>query len=185
MKAEQWQKLLVLCARWNDVSTAFVCFFCICAAFYANVASRWTTEDILSRAAIFKSFTTAINVSGAAAIFEGVNLLCGRFNVRSASMGTETIMMLQIYLQLLLSYLLMRSSGDFMVHSDMLCYGGPRPVYTIRYLQWSLNVPLLMLVSGGAHAKTAPCHAAQNRGRPFGIFFRLPPLWCLSEDHLE
>ena len=58
-----------------------------------------------------------------------------------------------MYLVLALNYLKMASSEDW-VHTDPLAFGGPRPVYTLRYLERSIcispsmNVPCLLSLRG-------------------------------------
>ena len=44
-------------------------------------------------------------------------------------------------------YMAMSLTGMVLVHSDELAVGGPRPVYTLRFVQWCACVPLLMLAA--------------------------------------
>ncbi|CAE7732663.1 rpfC [Symbiodinium sp. CCMP2592] len=90
-----------------------------------------------------------------------------------------------------ISYFIMHAFGDMMVHTDELCIGGPRPVYTIRYLQWCFNVPILMMVSGNPRGSVSASDAAfetwlqSSQHRKLGTVARQEMSWCRLRDGLR
>mmetsp|Transcript_87229 Transcript_87229/g.241935 ORF Transcript_87229/g.241935 Transcript_87229/m.241935 type:complete len:1428 (-) Transcript_87229:90-4373(-) len=68
--------------------------------------------------------------------------------------------MVLVYGVLTMAYMTMALDVGHVVHTDLLAWGGPRPVYTLRYLEWSIVVPFLMLISG---------RADNNKDLPFPI----------------
>eukprot|EP00439_Symbiodinium_sp_Y106_P041821 s319_g5.t1 len=56
-------------------------------------------------------------------------------------------LVLALYLVLVVNYLMMAVSANSFIFTDALAFGGPRPVYTLRYLERSIGLPLLRAIS--------------------------------------
>ncbi|CAJ1386399.1 unnamed protein product [Effrenium voratum] len=174
-------KLLELIQKWNDISSVVVVVACVWAVLRSNITSRWSVNHTASEAAFEDSqryFEWACTVAGTGAVIEGTYLLSssGRENsVTGTHSALDSKVMLLIYVSLSFFYMAMSLTGMVLVHSDELAVGGPRPVYTLRFVQWCACVPLLMLV-GGRH-QPAPSevekvlselllHPVQSKPRP-------------------
>ncbi|CAE7864266.1 arcB [Symbiodinium necroappetens] len=188
---ERWRKLALLVKTWNDISTALVFVCCVVTITSSRISSRWLTEDDPSKESIMRSFSFAYPATGAAAIFEAANVFCtAGLRGGMVSGGPFATAMLVTYIVLAISYFMMHVFGGMMVHTDELCIGGPRPVYSIRYIQWCINVPMLMMVSGNPRGSASAADAAfetwlQNTRLTDHRKLGQEPLWYRFRDGLR
>jgi len=190
---ERWRKLALCVKTWNDISTALTFVFCLVTISSERISSRWLSEDGASTSSIMRTFSFAYPATGAAAIFEAANVFCTAAGLQDGMTtgGPFAAAMLLTYIMLAISYFIMHVFGDMMVHTDELCIGGPRPVYTIRYLQWFFNVPMLMMVSGNPRDSACASDAAfetwlqSSQHRKFGSLARRETSWCRLRDGLR
>ena len=151
-----------LTGRWNDLSAIFTVASCTWALLSCELTSRWVPESLgpdhfdescrvfswCTTVAFTAATLTAIDVIGAIKIAEQDSDL-EDFNAQ-----IDSSLMCCVYLLLGSFYGIMTWTGLAFVHVDMLAYGGPRPVFTLRYMQWCCCVPLLMVVGGRQHVQT-------------------------------
>jgi len=68
------------------------------------------------------------------------------------------------------------------VHTDSLAWGGPRPVYLARFVQWSLAVPTLLLISNRALIKDPSFFVLAVRSMPgvIAVFLFTWAAWLME-----
>ncbi|CAE8689834.1 unnamed protein product, partial [Polarella glacialis] len=71
--------------------------------------------------------------------------LCEDDNLKLRGLD-DAYRMVFIYTILAGFYIAMLSWGGDAAHTDNLAFGGPRPVYTLRYVEWSIVVPVLIAI---------------------------------------
>eukprot|EP00445_Apocalathium_hangoei_P039453 CAMPEP_0203954084 /NCGR_PEP_ID=MMETSP0359-20131031/87270_1 /ASSEMBLY_ACC=CAM_ASM_000338 /TAXON_ID=268821 /ORGANISM="Scrippsiella Hangoei, Strain SHTV-5" /LENGTH=697 /DNA_ID=CAMNT_0050887593 /DNA_START=43 /DNA_END=2133 /DNA_ORIENTATION=- len=77
----------------------------------------------------------------------------GASELRSHRLGDSMLTLSSYSLKVSCGIFLWWSTGGI-VHQDSMAYGGPRPVYTVRFLQWSLCVPLLIALGNRPFLET-------------------------------
>ena len=97
-------------------------------------------------------FDAAVWILGTAWILELFTLVSGLFTpdveeeANSAELS-DSFLMFVVYSVLGCFYKIMASKNSLgIIHTDT--FAGNRPVYTLRYVEWSIAVPILMLLSG-------------------------------------
>jgi len=145
---DEYQTLAFYLVRvWNDVTIFLIVVLCIWVACFAEIAPLWSQEI---PASVDWSCMVASIMTGTAVLFE-LSALVVEYSPSKlpSSVNTDdSKMMLFVYTCLSVSYFKMAVSGNQWVHTDPLAIGGPRPVYTLRYLEWSIAMPLLISISG-------------------------------------
>ncbi|CAJ1375606.1 unnamed protein product [Effrenium voratum] len=147
---------LYLCRTWNDLTVLLTIVLCIWALFYAEIVPLYQFDESEAVQSIGWSYVIASVMAGTAMVFELLAILVeyGSVSVKSfppGVTGDDSKLMLFVYVCLSVSYFKMAISGNQWVHTDPFAAGGARPVYTLRYLEWSICMPLLMAVSAGGH----------------------------------
>ena len=150
-----------LTVAWNDLSALFTVGCCTWALLSCQFSEKWVPDDLgddfddmytvfswCSTVAFTAAILTALDVIGAIEISEQ------DLDLEDSNARVDSSLMCCVYLLLGGFYAIMSWTGLAFVHVDMLAYGGPRPVFTLRYVQWCCCVPLLMVVGGRQHAQT-------------------------------
>ena len=146
---------------WNDLSALFTVGCCTWALLSCQFSEKWVPDDLgddfddmytvfswCSTVAFTAAILTALDVIGTIEISEQ------DLDLEDSNAQVDSSLMCCVYLLLGGFYGIMSWTGLTFVHVDMLAYGGPRPVFTLRYMQWCFCVPLLMVVGGRQHAQT-------------------------------
>jgi len=145
---DDYQTLAFYLVRvWNDVTILLILVLCIWVACFAEIAPLWSQEipDSIDWSCMVASIMT-----GTAVLFEFTALVVeySPSKLPSSVNTDDSKTMLFAYTCLSVSYFKMAVSGNQWVHTDPLAIGGPRPVYTLRYLEWSIAMPLLISITG-------------------------------------
>lgn len=146
--SEENAKLALSLARlWNDITILILFVMCGWATCYTDIAPLWQEEmaPAVDWSCLVASIMTATSV-----VFELSALLIeySPADLPVCVNTNDSKVMLFVYTCLSVSYFKMAVSGNQWVHTDPLAFGGPRPVYTLRYLEWSIAMPLLISLSG-------------------------------------
>ncbi|CAE8582428.1 unnamed protein product, partial [Polarella glacialis] len=147
---------------WND----WTCIICAAVVLYTLATCRfagnfwWQWQESDPETAIRKELyrdACKIAVVGAmvalcfelAVVFASTTLrasaLCEDDNLKLRGLD-DAYRMVFIYTILAGFYIAMLSWGGDAAHTDNLAFGGPRPVYTLRYVEWSIVVPVLIAI---------------------------------------
>lgn len=103
---------------------------------------------------MYNTFRWSSTVSFTAAALNAVDIICllkldEHQTTREDTEGfIDSVLMFVTYLILGGVYFAMSISEVTFVHVDKLAYGSPRPVFTLRFIQWCFCVPMLMCVCG-------------------------------------
>lgn len=146
--SEENAKLALSLARlWNDITILILFVMCGWATCYTDIAPLWQEE---MAPAVDWSCLVASIMTATAVVFELSALLIeySPADLPVCVNTNDSKVMLFVYTCLSVSYFKMAVSGNQWVHTDPLAFGGPRPVYTLRYLEWSIAMPLLISLSG-------------------------------------
>jgi len=144
---KEWSSLLCI---WYSILTTVAILL---ALLFSDFGERWTAVDVDE---VWHS-KAAIMMVSSAVIMELCFLASSSLNVRTLGVdcrnqlclngvGDSVLTLIEYSLKILTGFYLWCAKGGI-VHTDVLAVGGPRPVYMARFLQWSVAVPLLMLLS--------------------------------------
>lgn len=153
------KNLFELTRKWNDISSIFTLACCAWALFCFNLAPRWNMSysNLQEADDMYSTFRWSSTVSFTAAVLTAIDIVCllkldEHQATREDTEGLiDSALMFVTYLILGGVYFAMSISEVAFVHVDKLAYGSPRPVFTLRFIQWCCCVPLLMCVGGRQH----------------------------------
>lgn len=150
-------ELAAFAAKLNDVTTAIILVSIVWTLIRCPVVGRYYAPDEKEAASQTWPFAFAACISGTAFMFElsfvlaaassGAKKIYESGDLRLHGLG-DAKAMLCVYGVLSLMYSIMACDLGHVVHIDPLAWGGSRPVFTLRYLEWSICVPILMAISG-------------------------------------
>ncbi|CAE7428760.1 luxQ [Symbiodinium natans] len=177
--------------------TAVAC--AACAVFSAGLLTAAYRDGGISEAWPSGEDTAAVRHHAASAVmlvfsafvleigFLLTGVLFGRTNDQDLSgrMGNYRVM---DSLLTLFEYSLKLAGGiciwklDGFVHTDLWAVGGPRPVYFLRFLQWSIAVPVLILISNRAFLAQLGFRATLLRSLPslVAVFLSVWLSWVME-----
>ncbi|CAE8626789.1 unnamed protein product [Polarella glacialis] len=149
--------------QWNDFTSVVTVVICVLALAFSKIAPRWrVTDEELGE--ISWAFLSGLCISGTACLFELALVLAAK-KKQELDLGSlgDACLMVFVYSALAVSYCFMSTDQFDLVHTDPLAFGGSRPVYTMRYIEWSICVPLLMCLSGSYRKEQLDFLGSENQ----------------------
>lgn len=142
-------KAKLLLRDWANLSSLLVLAFSAWAFTYADLGPRWVHHEVLAEISMERTFFLAAAVCFTVFAFELIAIVV-EFGTQGLPQEVSTDgskLVLALYLVLVVNYLMMAVSANSFIFTDALAFGGPRPVYTLRYLERSIGLPLLRAIS--------------------------------------
>lgn len=147
--SKELEKAKLLLRDWANLSSLLVLAFSAWAITYADLGPQWVHHEVLAEMSMERTFFLAAAVCFSVFSFQLIAIAV-EFGTSGLPQDVSTDgsrLVLALYLVLVVNYLMMAVSANSFVFTDALAFGGPRPVYTLRYLERSIGLPLLLAIS--------------------------------------
>lgn len=140
--------------RWNNFTTGLIVLCCAVVWLRKCPLELWATTH--SEALHQGTFSVGFHIAATVAVVHvSLVLLYGYAQMQRGSAAIafngfeDSCIMSVVHAVLMATFWVLAYQAESFVHTDHLAYGGPRPVYSLRYLAWVIDVPLLMAAAGG------------------------------------
>lgn len=136
-----------------------------------------------ARTAILLIFSAAVTelcfLAASSANRQLLRAVDGEEEIKLPGSGDSWLTLAEYGCKLLTGLYLWRFSGGI-VHSDTLAFGGDRPVYAARFAQWSLAVPILVLISNKAFIESWPMVLRRSAPSLIAAFLYVWASWLME-----